>query len=380
MKNEEIKYPIYLDYCATTPVLPEVIDAMLPYFTTKFGNSSSKDHLYGLQAEKDVNEALIQITHLIHADPNDLVITSGATEAINLALRGIYSEYCNKGNHIITVKTEHKAVLDTCNYLEGIGADVTYLDVDNEGLINIEELERTIRNDTILIAVMYANNETGVIQDIASIGRLARKNNILFFCDATQAVGLLDIEVERLGIDLMCMSAHKMYGPKGIGALYIRKGIKLEPQITGGAQQNGMRSGTLNVPAIIGFAKASEINSEIKGKEYQRLKSLRDHFEEALLKTGKVKINGSIQNRLPHVCNLYFTEKEADEIILPLRDKMAVSTGSACNSKIVKPSHVLKAMSLSDNEANSSIRFSFGTQTNLDNVKICINNIESILI
>jgi cysteine desulfurase len=368
METKEPKYPIYLDYCGTTPVALEVLDAMLPYFTSKFGNASSTQHLFGLEAEIDLNRSISQIASNLHVAAKNIVITSGATEAINLAIRGLYSKYRTNGNHIITVKTEHKAVLETCNYLENIGADVTYLDVDEKGLIDILELKDQIRDETILTAIMFANNETGVIQDVESIGKVLRQSRSFFFCDATQAVGLYDINVERIGIDLLCMSAHKMYGPKGLGALYINKGIQMEPQILGGGHQNGLRAGTVNVPGVIGFAKACEMAIRTRGTEYKRLKVLRDKFESELLSTGKVKVNGDYSQRLPHVSNLCFIGMQADHIMLSLRNKIAVSNGSACNSNIMNPSHVLTAMGLDVTESNSSIRFCFGLNTTLDDI------------
>lgn len=359
-----VKLPVYLDYNATTPCDPRVVESMLPYFTESFGNAASRDHGFGWMADDAVERAREQVARLIGARSPDIIFTSGATEAINLALKGIAGQHTQTGKHIITSKIEHKAVLDTCGFLEENGCRVTYLDATADGkIISLDALERAITPGTICMALMYANNETGVINPVHEIGALARRHGIRFLCDATQAIGKVPVDVTHDHIDLMAFSAHKIYGPKGVGALYIRnQGTKqdLQPQMHGGSQERGLRSGTLNVPGIVGFGHAAMLcRREMRG-EHDRLKALRDRMEEELL-TGipGAAVNGG-GNRLPHVSNLLFPDTDSEKLLLALSKYMALSRGSACTSNIQKPSHVLKAMGLNDEEASHSVRISLG--------------------
>lgn len=355
---------IYLDYNATTPADPQVVEAMLPYFYDKPGNAASRTHPFGWVADEAVDQARQQIARLISADPRELVFTSGATEANNLAIKGVYQLYQRKGRHIITVKTEHKAVLDTTQYLEKLGAEITYLDVDKEGLIDLKALEAAIRPDTILVSVMWANNETGVLQPMAKIGEICTRKGVLLMSDATQAVGKIPVNPRAIGIHIMTFSAHKMYGSKGIGGLYVsrqRPRVKLAAQVHGGGHEQGMRSGTLNVPAIVGFGKAAEIAASVMEEESRRLATLRDRLEQALQnELESVKINGSLEHRLAHVSNLSFRHVDAEALISTFNRSIAVATGSACSSASLEPSHVLKAMQLEEEWLKGSIRFSFG--------------------
>lgn len=373
-----MQLPVYLDNNATTPVDPRVLDAMLPYFTQQFGNAASRTHAYGWAASEAVEEARQQLATLINAHPKEIVFTSGATESINLALKGVYEAYSSKGNHIITVATEHKAVLDTCKHLEKLGAVVTYLPVNNDGLINIDELERNIKSSTILIAVMYANNEIGVIQPVKKIAAIARRHNILFFCDAAQATGKIPVDVIEDDISLLSFSAHKMYGPKGIGALYVRRKdprARVIAQMDGGGHENNMRSGTLNVPAIVGFGKACEISAMEMNNEAERLFKLRNRFENTLMQQGNIFVNGSVQHRLPHVTNLYFEGISANRLLTSFSKDIAASSGSACTSALVEPSYVLKALGMSDERANNSLRFGLGRFTDDEQVNFAIKAI-----
>ncbi len=370
---EKFNYPIYFDYAATTPTDSTVLEEMLPYFTKVFGNASSSTHLHGDFARNAIRKAQKQIAELISADPNEIYFTSGSTESINLAMKGIFDAYKKNGNHIITTKTEHKAVLDTCGYLEEIGAEVTYLDVDSKGLIDLNELKGSIKKSTILVTIMYANNETGVLQDILSINEICQKHNVTFFSDTTQAIGKIDLNLNNVPIDILCFSGHKIYGPKGIGGLYIRKGIKPSMQIHGGGHQNKMRSGTLNVPGIVGLGKAAELAQINQKNESERLKQLRDNLEEILTLDNKIKINGSKENRLPNISNIQLLGQEAEEFILRNKKKISVAMGSACNSEVIEPSHVLKAMGLSENEAGCSIRISLGHSVNKEHIEELIN-------
>lgn len=373
-----MQLPVYLDNNATTPVDPRVLDAMLPYFTQQFGNAASRTHTYGWAASEAVEEARQQLATLINAHPKEIVFTSGATESINLALKGVYEAYSSKGNHIITVATEHKAVLDTCKHLEKLGAVVTYLPVNNDGLINIDELERNIKSSTILIAVMYANNEIGVIQPVKKIAAIARRHNILFFCDAAQATGKIPVDVIEDDISLLSFSAHKMYGPKGIGALYVRRKdprARVIAQMDGGGHENNMRSGTLNVPAIVGFGKACEISAMEMNNEAERLFKLRNRFENTLMQQGNIFVNGSVQHRLPHVTNLYFEGISANRLLTSFSKDIAASSGSACTSALVEPSYVLKALGMSDERANNSLRFGLGRFTDDEQVNFAIKAI-----
>lgn len=370
--------PIYLDYNATTPCDPQVVETMLPYFTTQFGNAASRQHALGWQAEEAVDYARQQVAALIGADPTEIIFTSGATESNNLALKGAVEMYAGKGNHIITCVTEHKAVLDACKHLEKQGVAVTYLPVDEKGLINLEQLEAAIIPTTILIALMYANNETGVIQPVQAIGRIAKQHNVLFFSDATQAVGKIPVQVITDGIDIMSFSAHKMYGPKGVGALYVRRKnprVKLTAQIDGGGHERGLRSGTLNVPGIAGFGKAAELCRLQLAEEGLRLSQLRDKLEEALLKLEGVFINGDREHRLPHVTNLAFQYVDGNALMLGFNKHIAVATGSACTSASMEPSFVLKALGLEDELARSSLRFSLGRFTTTEEIDYTIQKL-----
>ncbi len=367
--------PIYLDHNATTPCDPGVVAAMLPYFTQNFGNASSRNHSFGWHAEEAVDYAREQVALLIGAEPKEIVFTSGATEADNLAIKGVYEMYASKGNHIITVVTEHKAVLDTCRHIEKLGAEVTYLKVNTDGLIDLQELEAAIKPTTILIAIMYANNETGTIQPMKEIGAIAKKHGVIFFSDATQAVGKIPVDVKNDDIDLLAMTAHKMYGPKGIGALYVRRKnprVKLTAQMDGGGHERGMRSGTLNVPGIVGFGKACELCLHEMQQDAERLSKLRDRLENALLKLGEVYINGSKEHRLPHVSNMSFKYAEGEALLMGLNKEIALSSGSACTSASIEPSHVLKALGLDDELAHSSLRFGLGRYTTSEEIEYTI--------
>jgi cysteine desulfurase len=373
-----MKFPVYLDYNATTPCDERVVEAMVPFFTRHFGNAASRSHAYGWEAEEAVDFAREQVAKLVGAEPKEIIFTSGATEADNLALKGVFQLYASKGNHIITVSTEHKAVLDTCRSLEKEGAQVTYLPVKSDGLVDIQLLEAAIKPTTILIAVMYANNETGTVQPVKEITALAKKHGIIFFTDATQAVAKIPVNVIEEGIDLMAFSAHKMYGPKGIGALYVRRKnprVKLNPQIHGGGHEKGMRSGTLNVPGIIGFGKACELAMNEMDADTKRLTQLRNKLELELLKTDGVSVNGSIENRLPNVTNLSFGFVDGNALMIGINKYIAVSSGSACTSASPEPSYVLKALGLDDDLAHSSLRFSLGRFTTEEEVQYTIEHV-----
>lgn len=373
-----MKTPIYLDYNATSPVDKRVMDTMLPYFTEKFGNASSRTHAFGWIADDAVKTAREQVAQLINCLAQEIVFTSGATEAINLAIKGVWDNYQSKGKHIITVKTEHKAVLDTCKALEKKGAEITYLSVDRDGLIDLEELKNALNPQTILVAVMYSNNETGVIQPIKKIADLVHANNSIFMCDATQAVGKINMDVEDEHIDLMCMSAHKMYGPKGVGALYVRRKdprVSLFPQMDGGAHERGLRSGTLNVTGIVGFGKACEIAQKEMWEDAARISKLRTRLEQFLCDLENVFINGSTKHRLFNVSNITFQGVRSEDLIKKI-PTIAVAMGSACTSANNEPSHVLKAMGLNDTDSYSSIRFSLGKYTTEAEI---INTIETII-
>jgi cysteine desulfurase len=370
---------IYLDYAATTPTDPRVVEAMLPYFTQKFGNAASRSHAYGWEAEEAVKVARKQVADLISAKPEEIIFTSGATEAINFAIKGIYENYQSKGNHIITVATEHKAVLDTCKYLESHGADVTYLPVDQDGLINLDDLQNAITEKTTLVSVMYANNETGVIQSIAEIAEIARKYNVLFMTDATQAVGKIPVDVLKDGIDILACSSHKLYGPNGIGALFVNSRfprIKITPHMHGGGHERGFRSGTLNTPAIVGFGKACELAKYEMEKEAERLSAGRMEIEEGLKAIGKCHIHAQQADRLPNITNFYFEGIDAEAMIIQLRDKLALTSGSACTSAEVLPSHVLMAMYNDEDIAYSSLRLSLGKYFN-SNISIILDAIKN---
>jgi cysteine desulfurase len=373
--------PVYLDYNATTPCDPRVVEAMLPFFTKQFGNAASSTHAYGWQAAEAVQVAREQVAELINAEPGEIYFTSGATETDNLAIKGVFNMYSGKGHHIITVSTEHKAVIDTCRHLEKLGAEITYLPVGADGLIDLRELESSIRHNTVLIAVMYANNEPGVIQPIGQIGAIAKKHNVIFFTDATQAVGKIPIDVLQDEIDILALSAHKFYGPKGCGAIYVRrKGprVKLSPLIDGGGHEKGMRSGTLNVPGIVGLGKAAALANAEMLADAGRMISLRDRLETALLQTGKVIINGSTEHRLPNTTNLSFHNTNSGVLMRTFSKDLAVSSGSACTSALMEPSYVLKAMGLSDELAYGSIRFSLGRFTTEEEITYVIEKLKNI--
>ena len=358
-----LKLPIYMDNHATTRVDPRVVEAMLPYFTDDYGNAASRNHAFGWKAEEAVENGRADVARLIHATPREIVFTSGATESINLALKGAAESHREKGIHIITQATEHKAVLDTCKRLEKHGFEVTCLPVEKDGRINLDDLRRTISPKTILISVMYANNEIGVVQPIAEIGKIAKQSGVLFHVDAAQAAGKIPVDVIADGIDLLSISAHKMYGPKGVGALYVRRKnprVQISALIDGGGHERGLRSGTLNVPGIVGFGKACDICEAEMPAESQRLRSLRDRLTNAITSAlADTTINGSLEHRLPHNVNISFADVESDALLMGIGD-VAVSNGSACTSATIEPSHVLKALGVSDDLAHSSIRFGLG--------------------
>jgi cysteine desulfurase len=362
----ELKFPIYLDNNATTPMDPRVLDAMLPYFVEKFGNAASRNHSFGWVAEEAVDYAREQVGKLINCDPKEVIFTSGATEANNLAIKGVFEMYASKGNHIITCTTEHKAVLDTCKHVEKMGGSVTYLQVQPDGLIDLAELEKAITPQTILITIMYGNNEIGVVQPIKEIAAIAKKHGALFFTDGTQAVGKIPVDVMADGIDLMSFSGHKMYGPKGVGVLYVRRKnprVKVTAQMDGGGHERGMRSGTLNVPGIVGIGKACEICRLEMDAEAVRLSIMRDRLEAALTQIDESYVNGNVQHRLPHVANISFKYVEGEGLLMGFNKQIALSSGSACTSASLEPSYVLKSLGLGDDLAHSSLRFGLGRFT-----------------
>ncbi len=370
-----LKLPIYLDHNATTPMDPRVLEAMLPYFVENFGNAASRNHSFGWQAEEAVDYAREQIAQLIGADPKEIIFTSGATEGNNLGIKGVYEMYASKGNHIITCTTEHKAVLDTCKHLEKLGAEVTYLEVQPDGLIDLKQLEAAMKPTTILVAIMYANNEIGVIQPVKEIGAIAKKHGALFFTDAVQAVGKIPVDVIADGIDIMSFTAHKMYGPKGVGALYVRRKnprVKVTAQIDGGGHERGMRSGTLNVPGIVGFGKAAEIARTDMAGDTERVSKLRDKLENALKVIDETYVNGNPAHRLPHVSNISFKYVEGEGLMMGFNKDIALSSGSACTSASLEPSYVLKALGLGDDLAHSSLRFGLGRYTTEEQIDFTI--------
>ncbi|HMY84294.1 MAG: IscS subfamily cysteine desulfurase [Saprospiraceae bacterium] len=371
------KRHIYLDNNATTPTDPRVIEAMLPYFYEKPGNPASRNHPFGWIAEEAVDYAREQIADLIHVDPKEIIFTSGATESDNLALKGVFEMYRSKGNHIVTAKTEHKAVLDSCRKIEKMGGEVTYLDVERDGRIDLDKLEAAIKPETILVSIMWANNETGVIQDMKAIGDVCKKHGVLLMSDATQAVGKIDVDPKAAGVHLMAFSSHKMYGPKGIGALYVcRKSprVKVTAQIDGGGHERGMRSGTLNVPGIVGFGKAAKIAREEMAADAARLSKLRDKLQNALAANlEEVYVNGNQEHRMPHVTNLSFKHVEGEGLMMTFNQEIAVSSGSACTSASLEPSYVLVALGLGDDLAHSSIRFSLGRFTTEEDIDFAID-------
>jgi len=367
-----IQKPIYLDYAATCPMDQRVVDAMLPTFTQVFGNAASRTHVFGWKAEEAVEAARRDVAALIGADPKEITWTSGATEANNLAIKGAVEFLAETGKkHIITVVTEHKAILDTCKYLERHGSEVTYLQVDRDGLITVEQVAAAIRPDTAIVSVMFANNETGVLQPIAEIGALCHKHGVLFHTDAVQAYGKVAIDVEAMNIDLLSMSAHKLYGPKGIGALYVRRRrprVRLAPQIHGGGHERGNRSGTLNVSGIVGFGAAAKLARELMPEESARILEIREHLRTRLMtEIPHATLNGSAAHRLPGTLNISFAYVEGESLLMGLKD-VAISSGSACTSASLEPSYVLKAMGLDDELAHSSLRITIGRFTTLEEV------------
>jgi len=370
--------PVYMDYSATTPCDERVVQEMLPYFTKHFGNASSRVHSFGWRAEAAVEQARERVASLINARPGEIIFTSGATEACNLALRGVFERYAVKGNHIITTATEHKAVLDTCRALEKKGAVITFLKVDKRGLIDLAELSEAIRSTTVLVSVMFANNETGVIQPVKEIGAICKQHQVLFFCDATQAVGKIPVDVNEAGIDLMSFSGHKIYGPKGAGTLYIRSRgprVTLTPQITGGAQEQNIRSGTLNVPGIVGLGNACKLCAEEIPAEIQKLTSLRNKLRDALLQISGTFLNGHKEMCLPHVLNLSFAGLNSSLLLSALNKTIALSSGSACTSGSLDPSYVLTAMSIAPDLAKAALRFSIGRFTTEEEIDFAIKEV-----
>ncbi|MFC4874017.1 cysteine desulfurase family protein [Negadavirga shengliensis] len=370
-----MKFPIYFDHNATTPCLPEVLEAMTPYFTSLYGNASSSHHVYGWLAEEAVEIAREQVAHLIRAAPKEIVFTSGATESVNLAIRGVGNANLDRGKHFVTLSTEHKAVLDTLADLRQEGFEVTVLPVDGDGLVDLNQLEEAIRDDTVMVAAMFANNETGVLQPIQEIADLTRSKGVLLLSDSVQAVGKMPLNVRELNVDLVPLSAHKFYGPKGVGALYIRKsqpGVYLKACITGGGQELGRRSGTLNIPGIVGLGKAAEIASREMDRDRLRLKPLRDKLENALLALDGCRLNGHPVHRLPHVSNISFAGVNGKDWLIRINKELAVSSGSACSSITDKPSHVLKAMGLENELAKSTLRFGLGKSTTDEQVDFAI--------
>lgn len=367
-------FPIYLDYSSTTPIDPRVADKMIPFLREQFGNPASRSHMYGWTAEKAVEEAREEVARLVNADAREIVWTSGATESNNLAIKGAAQFYKTKGKHIITVKTEHKAVLDAVRELERQGFEATYLQPQDNGLITIEQLSEAIRPDTILVSVMLVNNEIGVIQPIDAIGELCRSKGIVFHCDAAQATGKIKIDLEKTKVDLMTFTAHKSYGPKGIGALYVRRKprIRIEPQMHGGGHERGMRSGTLPTHQIVGMGEAFRIAREEMDSETARIIALRDRLAAGLLGMEEVYINGDMEHRVPHNLNVSFNYVEGESLIMAIKD-IAVSSGSACTSASLEPSYVLRALGRSDELAHSSIRFTFGRFTTEEDIDFTIN-------
>jgi len=378
-----LKLPIYLDNNATTPMDPRVLEAMIPFFTEHFGNAASRNHPFGWEAEEAVDYAREQVAKLVGADPKEIIFTSGATEGDNLGIKGVFEMYSSKGNHIITCTTEHKAVLDTCKHIERSGGEVTYLEVKADGLVDLKELEAAIKPTTILIAIMYANNEIGVIQPVKEIGTIAKKHGVLFFSDAVQAVGKVPVDVTKDGIDIMAFTAHKMYGPKGIGALYVRRKnprVKVTAQMDGGGHERGMRSGTLNVPGIVGFGKACELARLEMADDAARLSKLRDKLETALVQLEETYVNGNREHRLPHVTNISFKYVEGEGLLMGFNKHIALSSGSACTSASLEPSYVLKALGLGDDLAHSSLRFGLGRFTTEEQIDYTIKAVGDTVI
>ncbi|WP_354677328.1 IscS subfamily cysteine desulfurase [Cupriavidus plantarum] len=371
-------FPIYMDYSATTPVDPRVADKMIPYLREQFGNPASRSHAYGWDAERAVEEAREQVAALVGADPREIVWTSGATESNNLAIKGAANFYSGKGKHIITVKTEHKAVLDTTRELERQGFEVTYLDVKDDGLIDMDMFKAALRPDTILVSVMLVNNEIGVIQDIEQIGEICREKGIIFHCDAAQATGKVTIDLSKLKVDLMSFSAHKTYGPKGIGALYVRRKprVRIEAQMHGGGHERGMRSGTLATHQIVGMGEAFRLAREEMATENERIRMLRDRLWRGFSDMEEVYLNGSLEHRVPHNLNVSFNFVEGESLIMAIKD-VAVSSGSACTSASLEPSYVLRALGRNDELAHSSIRFTVGRFTTEQEIDFTVELLKS---
>ena len=373
-----LKLPIYLDNNSTTRVDPEVLEAMLPYFTESYGNASSKSHEFGWAAEAAVQHARNLAARLINCEPRDIIFTSGATESVNLAIKGAAEMYRAKGNHIITTEIEHEAVLDTCKNLERKGFDVTYVKVNESGIVDPGEIERAVNDKTILVSVMYANNEIGTIQPVNEIAKLCKEHKVLFHTDATQAIGKIPVDLSDHNIDMLSFSSHKMHGPKGVGALY-KTGklprVRIEPQTDGGAQEKGLRAGTLNVPGIVGFGKACEISAKVINKEAERISLLRDRLLNGIISgVNDVKVNGDINNRLPGNLNISIPGIDADSLMMSMKD-IAVSTGSACSSESVEPSHVLSAIGLDKKLMRSTIRFGIGRFSTEEEIEYVINKV-----
>lgn len=370
---------IYLDNNSTTPCDPRVVDTMVPYFYELHGNAASRSHPYGWQAEEAVDYAREQVANLLDVDSKEIIFTSGATEADNLGLKGVFEMYKRKGDHIITLQTEHKAVLDSCKKIEKMGGQVTYLPVEGDGRVDLSKLEAAITDKTILISIMYANNETGVIQPMKEIGEICEKHGVLFMSDATQAVGKIPVKPKELGIHLMAFTAHKMYGPKGVGALFVNRKnprVKVTAQIDGGGHERGMRSGTLNVPGIVGFGKACEIAKQEMAQDAERLSKLRDKLEKGFLeRLEECYINGNVEHRMPHVTNISFKHVEGEGLMMTFNQNIAVSSGSACTSASLEPSYVLIALGLGDDLAHSSIRFSLGRFTTEEEIDLALDMI-----
>ncbi len=371
---------IYLDNNSTTPCDPRVVETMIPYFYEKHGNAASRSHQFGWEAEDAVDYAREQIAQLLNVEDKEIIFTSGATESNNLALKGVFEMYAKKGNHVITLDTEHKAILDSCKHLEKAGAEVTYLKVQEDGVVDLAELEAAIRPTTILLSIMWANNETGVIQPMREIAMLCEKHGVLFHSDATQAVGKIRTFPREVGVHLMSFTAHKMYGPKGVGGLYVsRKNprVKVTAQMDGGGHERGMRSGTLNVPGIVGFGKAAELARLEMEQDAARLSQLRDKLQRELTKMEETKVNGNENSRMPHVTNISFKHVEGEGLMMTFNQNIAVSSGSACTSASLEPSYVLVAMGLGDDLAHSSIRFSLGrftTEAEVDEAIALVHN------
>lgn len=378
MSSPNLKFPIYLDNSSTTPVDPRVVDAMVPWLYEKFGNPASRTHALGWEAEEAVENARKQVAELVGADPREIIWTSGATESNNLAIKGAAHFYKDKGKHLITVKTEHKAVLDTMRELERQGYEVTYLDVQENGLIDLEQLKSSIRSDTILISVMFVNNEIGVIQPIEQIGEITREKGIIFHVDSAQAAGKVDIDLQKLKVDLMSFSAHKCYGPKGVGALYIRRKprVRIEAQMHGGGHERGFRSGTLPTHQIVGMGEAFAIMKAEMHEEIPRIRAMRDRLLEGLSEIPDVYINGDMQSRIAHNLNISFNYVEGESLIMAIRD-VAVSSGSACTSASLEPSYVLRALGRDDELAHSSIRFTLGRFNTIEEIEYTIQLVKS---